>query len=200
MNNETRKLNKSETAVLNGSNDKAAQLIAARDTLIVARDIAIESKEAPESIEKMRCDVLNAEHRHERVQKIVRMSAESPTVYAMFTKMHKTPAALDTFYGRAIYVQDKVRFIVRALASGVGLTAVTRNDTTSIALRGIIAESGKVTRKDLRSLMPNAASADTQTSSALAALSHVGAIAADHPGRFSTYSVVNAELCEALAA
>lgn len=201
--NDTRKLNKAETVVFNASVEKASALIEAHATIIEARESMIANNEASESIEKLRLNAINAENRAVRADKIKKMSVESPAVFALFAKHHKTPDAIELFYKRAMYTQDKLRAIYRALAAKCSLSAVTNNDTLIIALREVIAN--KATRKDViaatvRTERYTSGTAGSQASTSLIALKHIGAIRETEPGnRFTPHEVVDEALCAMLA-
>lgn len=179
------------------ANKRTESLLAKRDA--IKTEIATGGD--PDAVRKLRLAVCNAESRAARTGKIAAMSDADAVTFAMFVAMHPTEAAINAFFARAIYVQDKLRAIFSALGRSVGLSAVTRNNSTRTVLRELA--TGPADRKTLLAAIVGncgmtANTASSQVSSSLIALIHVGAVTVDPATKL--YSIADAATADALAA
>lgn len=171
----------------------AAQIDAARK---------VESESA--ALEKMRIQMLNAESRAARANRIVVLSDADNATFSLFAAMHKSEAQRDAFFAKAIYVQDKIRATISALARNTSLASVTRNNTTRETLRVLLSTDSAERKTLLAELVARcnltANTASSQVSSSLIALAHCNLITQDAATKRYSVNVSERERCEALAA
>jgi hypothetical protein len=203
MNDKTIKNSKSKNlnAIVTASNVKTQTL---RETAKSIED-TIKSHDASDVdvLKKLRLDCCNAESRAARSNKVAIMSDADAATFALFAKLHNSDAKLEAFFSRAIYVQDKLRTCITAIARNVALSTLTRNNSTRVVLRELLANASD--RKSLLSALVrdcamSANTASSQVSSSLIALSHLAII--EHDSATKRYSVraTESETANALAA
>jgi hypothetical protein len=157
---------------------------------------------APDARKKVELSAINADHRAVRAARFASMFAGNKEHAACFENIANDEARVAEFDKSAIYVQDKVRDLIRALSDG----KAAGNKMTIQTLRTIAnGKDGAATRADVIADLQtvcgvSAGTAGSQSSSSLIALTFCRVIESDGAGRYARYKFRDADIAKQLAA
>lgn len=164
------------------------------------RAAQIASAESSDVAEKLRLSAINATHRAQRATAFAKLFDGDARCADTFVTLAETAARIAEFDALAIYTQDKIKSLIRALT----YSTIETNARNRDALRTLAAGSNGATRADVIAAMMNAGksagTAGSQASSSLIALTFCRLASSDGAGRFARYTLADRDAALRLVA